>query len=208
MRRFAPNSFSSNRFKGKEFEAKGFARPPSSQENRGRRRSCGAPAQRRPEGPLARERIIMIFQVSEGGLPHSEIRGSKLIRSSPRLIAAYHVLHRLCMPRHPPNALLTLDRSHCQYRPIKARISVFFDMSSFHTRPPKASGKQEHAERSQGRTPKKSFDFLDSLFDRKQRHVRPASRDVSGGARSGNANRHDPQARNTPHNDGLTANDR
>ncbi|WP_205928544.1 hypothetical protein, partial [Rhizobium leguminosarum] len=28
--------------------------------------------------------------------------------------AAYHVLHRLCMPRHPPNALTTLNRSHCQ----------------------------------------------------------------------------------------------
>ena len=47
-------------------------------------------------------------------MPHSEIHGSKLIRSSPRLIAAYHVLLRLCMPRHPPNALTTLNRSHCQ----------------------------------------------------------------------------------------------
>jgi hypothetical protein len=54
------------------------------------------------------------FLEIKGGLPHSEIRGSKLIRSSPRLIAAYHVLHRLCMPRHPPDALKTLDRSHCQ----------------------------------------------------------------------------------------------
>ena len=44
-----------------------------------------------------------------GGLPHSEILGSKLIRSSPRLIAAYHVLHRLISPRHSPNALLALD---------------------------------------------------------------------------------------------------
>lgn len=44
---------------------------------------------------------------------HSEVHGSKLIRSSPRLIAAYHVLHRLCMPRHPPNALISLNRSHC-----------------------------------------------------------------------------------------------
>ena len=54
------------------------------------------------------------FPEIEGGFPHSEIHGSKLIRSSPRLIAAYHVLHRLCMPRHPPDALKTLDRSHCQ----------------------------------------------------------------------------------------------
>jgi hypothetical protein len=42
------------------------------------------------------------------GLPHSEIVGSKLIRSSPTLIAAYHVLHRLPEPRHPPYALIIL----------------------------------------------------------------------------------------------------
>ncbi len=45
-------------------------------------------------------------------MPHSEILGSKLVRSSPRLIAAYHVLHRLSAPRHPPDALKTLDCSH------------------------------------------------------------------------------------------------
>ena len=50
-----------------------------------------------------------------GGLPHSEIHGSKLVRSSPCLIAAYHVLHRLLAPRHPPNALLSLDHSHYLY---------------------------------------------------------------------------------------------
>ena len=44
-----------------------------------------------------------------GGLPHSEIHGSKHILSSPWLIAEYHVLHRLLLPRHPPNALLALD---------------------------------------------------------------------------------------------------
>ena len=43
------------------------------------------------------------------GFPHSEIHGSKLILSSPWLIAEYHVLHRLLLPRHPPNALLALD---------------------------------------------------------------------------------------------------
>ena len=44
-----------------------------------------------------------------GGLPHSEICGSKPILGSPQLIAEYHVLHRLLLPRHPPNALLALD---------------------------------------------------------------------------------------------------
>ncbi len=41
--------------------------------------------------------------------PHSEICGSKLICSSPQLIAACHVLHRLPMPRHSPYALLRLN---------------------------------------------------------------------------------------------------
>ena len=45
------------------------------------------------------------------GLPHSEIRGSKGARPSPQLIAACHVLHRLSVPRHPPDALKTLDLS-------------------------------------------------------------------------------------------------
>ena len=40
--------------------------------------------------------------------PHSEISGSKDICSSPKLIAAYHVFHRLSVPRHPPCALLRL----------------------------------------------------------------------------------------------------
>ena len=41
--------------------------------------------------------------------PHSEIRGSMLICSYPRLIAACHVLHRLLMPRHSPYALVRLN---------------------------------------------------------------------------------------------------
>ena len=44
-----------------------------------------------------------------GGLPHSEIPGSTIARISPGLIAACHVLHRLSVPRHPPDALKTLD---------------------------------------------------------------------------------------------------
>src|SRR5947209_325673 len=40
-----------------------------------------------------------------GGLPHSEIPGSTIARISPGLFAACHVLHRLSVPRHPPDAL-------------------------------------------------------------------------------------------------------
>ena len=42
---------------------------------------------------------------SRGGLPHSEIPGSTIARISPGLFAACHVLHRLSVPRHPPDAL-------------------------------------------------------------------------------------------------------
>ena len=45
------------------------------------------------------------------GFPHSEISGSTLICSSPKLIAACHVLHRLLMPRHSPCALSSLTSS-------------------------------------------------------------------------------------------------
>ena len=45
------------------------------------------------------------------GFPHSEICGSKVVCTSPQLIAAYHVLHRLLVPRHPPCALTNLAAS-------------------------------------------------------------------------------------------------
>ena len=71
--------------------------------------SSQRPEDRRRPGSL---RLVPSLPISGGGFPHSEIRGSKLVRSSPRLIAAYHVLHRLRVPRHPPNALSALNRSH------------------------------------------------------------------------------------------------
>ena len=48
---------------------------------------------------------VMMTVLQTDGLSHSEIRGSRDICSYPRLIAAYHVLHRLHEPRHPPCAL-------------------------------------------------------------------------------------------------------
>ena len=50
-------------------------------------------------------RVCFLSDDLTAGFPHSEIHGSKPIRSSPWLIAAYYVLHRLSTPRHPPNAL-------------------------------------------------------------------------------------------------------
>ena len=46
--------------------------------------------------------------VSPAGFPHSDIHGSLPMCGSPWLFAAYHVLLRLLVPRHPPYALLRL----------------------------------------------------------------------------------------------------
>ena len=49
-----------------------------------------------------------VTEVCSAGFPHSDISGSKDICSSPKLFAAYHVFHRLLVPRHPPCALISL----------------------------------------------------------------------------------------------------
>ena len=55
-----------------------------------------------PFASLLKVRIITLQVI---GLSHSEIPGSRVICTYPGLIAAYHVLHRLREPRHPPCAL-------------------------------------------------------------------------------------------------------
>ena len=49
-----------------------------------------------------------VTEVCSAGFPHSDICGSVNICFSPRLFAAYHVFHRLSVPRHPPCALSSL----------------------------------------------------------------------------------------------------
>ena len=59
--------------------------------------------------PLMRLCIYrMMAMVLMAGFPHSDIGGSLDICSSPPLFAAYHVLLRLPVPRHPPCALFCL----------------------------------------------------------------------------------------------------
>ena len=48
---------------------------------------------------------IWMTEVFSAGFPHSDICGSMAICASPQLFAAYHVFHRLLVPRHPPCAL-------------------------------------------------------------------------------------------------------
>ena len=51
---------------------------------------------------------VWMYEVCSYGFPHSDICGSMDICSSPQLFAAYHVFHRLSVPRHPPCALFCL----------------------------------------------------------------------------------------------------
>ena len=48
---------------------------------------------------------VRVTVLQTARLSHSEIFGSRVICTYPKLIAAYHVLHRLREPRHPPYAL-------------------------------------------------------------------------------------------------------
>ena len=62
-------------------------------------------------------------------LSHSEIFGLRIICIYPKLIAAYHVLHRLQEPRHPPYALSYLFASRFLRRGrclLKVVLFVFF----------------------------------------------------------------------------------
>ena len=51
---------------------------------------------------------VKMTEVCSAGFPHSDISGSLDICSSPKLFAAYHVFHRLLVPRHPPCALFCI----------------------------------------------------------------------------------------------------
>ena len=68
---------------------------------------------------------VTFHDSSPWGFPHSEICGSKLICSSPQLIAACHVLRRLLMPRHSPYALVRLNFLYSSYTLVLFELSEF-----------------------------------------------------------------------------------
>ncbi len=67
---------------------------------------------------------LRMYDSSSYGFPHSEIHGSKVISTSPWLIAGYHVLHRLSVPRHSPYALFRLNSRFC-FSPFRKQNSAF-----------------------------------------------------------------------------------
>ena len=62
--------------------------------------------------------------VERVGLPHSAIRGSRDMCSSPRLFAAYHGLLRTVAPRHPPWTLSRLTIFSLSRQALAQRCSV------------------------------------------------------------------------------------
>ena len=66
---------------------------------------------------------VRMTEVLSAGFPHSEICGSMDICSSPQLIAAYRVFHRLLVPRHPPCALC---RFTFAFRHLWPRAPIWF----------------------------------------------------------------------------------
>ena len=79
------------------------------------------------------------------GLPHSEISGSKLVDSSPKLIAVFRVLHRLLMPRHPSCARIRLARIFLAYISIYVAILLNFQLPVFKDHSLTLSGERGHS---------------------------------------------------------------
>src|SRR5215203_265829 len=78
------------------------------------------------------------------GLPHSAISGSPRVCHSPELLAAYHGLPRLRVPRHPPHAFSRLttkvakqNYAHCFLTSDvflrKSHLKGFFNPTIYHT---------------------------------------------------------------------------
>ena len=100
------------------------------------------------------------------GFPHSEIRGSKFARNSPRLIATCYVLHRLSMPRHPPNALKALDSAKsvtCREKTRSPQLTVPHQYQTTNHKPHLSPG---------GNPPNRSKSRARSLFSQPIHNVK------------------------------------
>ena len=117
-----------------------------------------------------------------GGLPHSEIPGSTIARISPGLFAACHVLHRLSVPRHPPDALTSRlsatpngknpdqmpEIRHQGSEPVRVRQTSPYSEDTLCRTPPTAP--PAHAGRTANGLPLRSHNSL--LYDCRQQMPR------------------------------------
>ena len=76
-------------------------------------------------------RLRRMARLPRAGFPHSDTRGSKAVRASPRLFAACRVLHRLREPWHPPCALRYLSRTAPVRRLPAAGLSSILALEVF-----------------------------------------------------------------------------
>ena len=117
------------------------------------------------------------------GFPIRKSRDQRLVSTSPGLIAAAHVLHRLLAPRHPPCALRHLTRKntfYCRYGVFKVRVGSSSVTEDAHekTRPPAAR-------------PEHGLSKLNSVESEVEVDVLPGEPEASDGhAIAGNANKH------------------
>ena len=70
------------------------------------------------------------MRITTCGFPHSDICGSMDMCSSPQLFAAYHVLLRLPVPRHPPDALVNLT-INCLRQRLRRSLFTIVSFSEF-----------------------------------------------------------------------------
>jgi hypothetical protein len=88
--------------------------------------------------PCVRAPMLILFGIgrhgiTRAGLPHSDIPGSKVVCTYPRLFAACRVLHRLLVPRHPPYALSSLTKNlHLTTGGLWFNCISFFPLQSLH----------------------------------------------------------------------------
>jgi hypothetical protein len=70
--------------------------------------------------------LFRVLHLQCSRLSHSEIFGLSIVCIYPKLIAAYHVLHRLLVPRHPPYALIRFK--YCIHLPFRSgdQVSALF----------------------------------------------------------------------------------
>ena len=85
-------------------------------------------------GFASRKRGMLPLQGS--GLPHSGIPGSQPVCGSPGLIAAYHALHRLRVPRHPPHTLTIVPFNHLPRTALTCQRPLLWRVADSNRRPP------------------------------------------------------------------------
>ena len=127
--------------------------------------------------------------------PHSDIPGSQLAYSSPRLFAVSHVLHRLLSPRHPPYALSSLTTKFTRNQILSARgddqgrssgrrswsASAFFAPAA--PRTALSSTRKQPSDYSWSRSAEANRLFFDIRFSKNRVgafYGKPPSRDIRG----------------------------